>query len=337
MNAGSINWPPRVARTRTSSQFRRLLCHEFARIVEPAHTPAGRRVLGGTPAAPGQDADTHAYQTRPEGPGTPSWFSIMAIWRGLSPPAEPMSETKPLTRRELYDLVWSRPMIRLADEFGVTGTGLAKICQRHDVPTPPRGYWAKLQHSKRVSQEPFVPATEPTKERVVIQGGTWRLPDEARQVIRRARQQKAERTRPAPTPLPAEVPLPAEPDLHPLLRRTALVLRKAKPDTDGAAHATSEGTVGIVVAQAAVERAISIADALVRCLADRDLAPEATGKGLQVSRGADRAVMTLTERTRREPHVPTATELAAEERRKKRLERYWANRTWNTPSPGQDL
>jgi hypothetical protein len=90
-----------------------------------------------------------------------------------------MSETKPLTRRELYDLVWSKPMIRLADEFGVTGTGLAKICQRHDVPTPPRGYWAKLQHGKRVSQKPFVPAKEPAQERLVIQGGTWRLPDEA--------------------------------------------------------------------------------------------------------------------------------------------------------------
>jgi len=67
-----------------------------------------------------------------------------------------MNEGAPLTRRELYDLVWARPMMHVAAQFGVTGTGLAKICERYAIPTPPRGYWAKLQHGKKVKQEPFV-------------------------------------------------------------------------------------------------------------------------------------------------------------------------------------
>jgi hypothetical protein len=55
-----------------------------------------------------------------------------------------------MTREELYTLVWQRPMSRLAEEFGISGNGLAKICDRMDVPYPPRGYWAKKEAGKPV-------------------------------------------------------------------------------------------------------------------------------------------------------------------------------------------
>jgi len=41
-------------------------------------------------------------------------------------------------------------MSRLAEEFGISGNGLAKICDRMDVPYPPRGYWAKKEAGKPV-------------------------------------------------------------------------------------------------------------------------------------------------------------------------------------------
>lgn len=55
-----------------------------------------------------------------------------------------------VTREELYAAVWQKPMSRLADDFGITGNGLAKICDRLDVPYPPRGYWAKKEAGKPV-------------------------------------------------------------------------------------------------------------------------------------------------------------------------------------------
>ncbi|NEW86874.1 hypothetical protein DU475_06305 [Rhodopseudomonas sp. WA056] len=55
-----------------------------------------------------------------------------------------------VSREELYTLVWQRPMSRLAEEFGISGNGLAKICDRMDVPYPPRGYWAKREAGKPV-------------------------------------------------------------------------------------------------------------------------------------------------------------------------------------------
>lgn len=41
-------------------------------------------------------------------------------------------------------------MKRLAASFGLSDQGLAKVCRRHDVPRPPRGYWAKLAAGKPV-------------------------------------------------------------------------------------------------------------------------------------------------------------------------------------------
>ncbi|MHC2566351.1 hypothetical protein [Bradyrhizobium liaoningense] len=55
-----------------------------------------------------------------------------------------------VTREELYEMVWEKPLIWLAAEFGITGNGLAKVCDRLDVPYPPRGYWAKKEAGKPV-------------------------------------------------------------------------------------------------------------------------------------------------------------------------------------------
>jgi hypothetical protein len=57
-----------------------------------------------------------------------------------------------LSREELYALVWATPMSRLAVQYGLSGNGLAKICRRLDVPYPPRGYWARKEAGKKVSQ-----------------------------------------------------------------------------------------------------------------------------------------------------------------------------------------
>lgn len=58
-----------------------------------------------------------------------------------------------LTRKELYDRVWAEPMQTLSRELGLSDVGLAKICRRHGVPVPARGYWAK----KRVGKAPAAP------------------------------------------------------------------------------------------------------------------------------------------------------------------------------------
>ena len=61
------------------------------------------------------------------------------------------------TRPELYDLAWSEPISKLAPRYGISGVAFAKMCRRHMIPLPPRGYWAKLTAGKKVSMVPLPP------------------------------------------------------------------------------------------------------------------------------------------------------------------------------------
>jgi len=57
---------------------------------------------------------------------------------------------KTFTRKELYDLVWSKPLIQLAKEYGISDNGLRKICKRMEIPLPKGGHWMKLKFGKKV-------------------------------------------------------------------------------------------------------------------------------------------------------------------------------------------
>jgi hypothetical protein len=59
-----------------------------------------------------------------------------------------------ISGEELYELVWSTPMIKAAKKFEVSGSYLARICSVLRVPRPERGYWVKLA----VGKAPLRPA-----------------------------------------------------------------------------------------------------------------------------------------------------------------------------------
>jgi hypothetical protein len=53
-----------------------------------------------------------------------------------------------ISREELYQLVWSMPMVKVAEQHEVSGSYLARICTLLNVPRPGPGYWAKLAVGK---------------------------------------------------------------------------------------------------------------------------------------------------------------------------------------------
>jgi hypothetical protein len=64
-----------------------------------------------------------------------------------------MSQTRiRLTRAELYEKVWATPMRTLAQEFGMSDVGLAKVCRKHNIPVPPVGYWRRKETDYKVTQ-----------------------------------------------------------------------------------------------------------------------------------------------------------------------------------------
>lgn len=82
---------------------------------------------------------------------------------------EPSSpQATEVTREELFRQVWSTPMSKLAVQYGLSGNGLAKICDRMLVPYPPRGYWAKKAAGKKVVEYRLPPAKPDTPTRTTI-------------------------------------------------------------------------------------------------------------------------------------------------------------------------
>ena len=61
-------------------------------------------------------------------------------------------------RRALYDLVWSEPISTLATKYGYSDVGFSKLCRKHGIPLPTRGYWARVKVGKKVRQPPLPPA-----------------------------------------------------------------------------------------------------------------------------------------------------------------------------------
>lgn len=73
-----------------------------------------------------------------------------------------------LTRTELYGLVWSEPITKIAKRLGISDVGLAKACRRAGIPVPERGYWAKSQHGKKVQRKPLPPTKSDELETIII-------------------------------------------------------------------------------------------------------------------------------------------------------------------------
>ena len=163
-----------------------------------------------------------------------------------------------MSRRDLYDLVWSKPMIELAKGFGVSDVALAKRCRAVGVPVPPRGYWARVA----VGQQPRKPRLLTTKARDS---------DAAELMVEIPRRDKPPAL-PQPMPLvelePVTSGTPAPIDsLLPAVKRTARLLKHPARSTLAFERGTAQGpVVKIRVSGGLLDRALRFADTLLRAI-----------------------------------------------------------------------
>ncbi|PKQ45966.1 hypothetical protein [Confluentibacter flavum] len=59
---------------------------------------------------------------------------------------------KEITRKKLYDFVWSIPKTTLSKQLNVKASHIKKVCIDFDIPTPKNGYWSKLKHGKKIEK-----------------------------------------------------------------------------------------------------------------------------------------------------------------------------------------
>ncbi|MEY9531201.1 uncharacterized protein YfcZ (UPF0381/DUF406 family) [Sinorhizobium fredii] len=154
---------------------------------------------------------------------------------------EPPKRT--LTRKELYDLVWSTPILKLAEQFGLSDRGLAKICERNQVPVPGRGYWARLEAGQKVTKTPLRKMYTPELETVHIGGFRQAVnpyvsfaieaTKAAKRVVAEATQ-SSEAVQPKTIEIaPESKKLARQTKLHSSLEAFAAEIRSVAPDRDG--------------------------------------------------------------------------------------------------------
>jgi len=70
------------------------------------------------------------------------------------------SEPTRISRKALYEMVWSEPMLKVGARFGLSSSYMARVCTVLNVPRPERGYWAKRAAGK-ASKNKLLPAPRP--------------------------------------------------------------------------------------------------------------------------------------------------------------------------------
>ncbi len=210
-----------------------------------------------------------------------------------------------MNREELYTLVWSEPITKIAPRYGLSDRGFGKLCARYDIPVPPRGYWARNAAGKR---DPKPPLPRPE----------WKA------TISFYRPPKADEPEEQTTPraLPAEIEFERDPMnfvfvepnarlTHPLVTAAAQTLRGERPDHDGIVRRF--GCLDIRVSPAALSRALHVMQALVRALEQRGHRVAVKERSTDVTVLGETMTIFLRERLRRR-----IRDLTSDEQRRRR-------------------
>lgn len=216
------------------------------------------------------------------------------------------------TRESLYEQVWITPMVKLSKEYGLSDVGLAKICRKHNIPRPPRGYWNKLAAGQKLKRDPL-PEGDNVNISIDIDVNKARKKEieEAVQVKRKGLAQVA--------PALAK----AEEKTHPLAQRFLKMLPNARVDEDGLSEMSRVDLPKVKVSVACGERLAFFLSQVFQAVQElrielgRDIE---TGEMLLKRDGFDVALFVeeLLERKEREP--------TEEEKRKPSWE--WDLHTW---------
>jgi hypothetical protein len=151
-------------------------------------------------------------------------------------------------------------MVKVAKRFHVSDVAVAKACRRHKIPLPGRGYWARVVAGQKVEKSPLPATKEGWIETITFTG----MPDTATRIDRseipEIQTEKSSENRVVVSDEPSE--------LHPLVRRTLVLLSGSKPSEDGILQ-PSKDALGVYVSPDQLTRGIAILDALVKALTDR--------------------------------------------------------------------
>jgi hypothetical protein len=244
-----------------------------------------------------------------------------------------------ITRRELFDRVWSKPMTTNAAELGTTTSALSSLARRLGLPLPRAGHWMKKDVGKAPPTPEYLvdPAVEDELHRVA--------PPQMRRAVPPKRSMDQAVAKPAQAPDPKKIeaasepdetpPPPADgimPDEHRKVAITRSALRKTC-STDRTAVG-GQGKFRLLVAPASADRACGILDRLVAAVEAKNWPLEDTDRGYAIAADGEAIGFMIEEKLDKVPHVVTPAELrekAEYERKCALADRGIGHRPWRAP------
>lgn len=155
-----------------------------------------------------------------------------------------------VTREQLYDQVWSAPMTKVAEQYAVSGTYLARVCSALNVPRPPTGYWAKLAVGKAPAIELLPAAQASTQLAWNENDGPLPAPSPPRPRAPRMRHSTSRASVPAT-------------DVHPLIRSTRAEFMRSRPvEHGGYLKPYKKLLPGVSASVSQIDRALGLAGRL---------------------------------------------------------------------------
>lgn len=165
-----------------------------------------------------------------------------------------------VSRQDLYDKVWSEPMTKLAQEYGISDVALAKICRKLDIPYPGRGYWRKNQTGKVVKQVPLPLNSDSAKQFATIH---WRVEPQPVEELSATMKERIQ------SEVAAEQKIEVLDRLvspHRLLKGRMTELRSPKVDNYGAIWSGGLRQLNLRVSPTSLQRALCIMNTLFNAL-----------------------------------------------------------------------
>ena len=219
--------------------------------------------------------------------------------------------TKVFLREELYERVWTTPVHRLAKEFEYSDVGLAKLCRKHQIPTPGVGYWRRVEMGHKPARTPLPQIERPNPYRIEL-------------VIRELGLSESDRV---PQDVPTVTVSPDRPISHPLVVRSERLLRVGRKDEKELLCPRKGSVSHIKVTGAVLPRALCILDALFHVLDERGIQilwPKEENANLNIVTESETIGLCLSEILETRTHTPTEQEAA----RRKR-EPWWSPPKWD--------
>jgi hypothetical protein len=160
-------------------------------------------------------------------------------------------------RQELFEKVWQFPIRKLAEEYGISDVGLAKVCRKLQIPLPGLGHWTKIACGHTIPRPPL-PEVEnlPVLIRQIREPETPTLAEDSPEL------EKIERIAAATPPAVTNAMLG-----HPLIQKTKAVLNGARSNDRGILWAGREvDWLDLRVSKECLARALRIVAGLIHML-----------------------------------------------------------------------